>query len=147
MSPSRIARSQRLGFFLSPSSSWVAIVPRRCRSSSPRRHLPGHSTLFSSHSKFSHLNMSGSKTAKEISTEKPYFPNLPKSQPGPQIDPALAAPKKKPGTSGASSRSSQDKAAAPSTGVEATPSGPIKSSSKLSTQLEPSDPEHMASLS
>ncbi|PMD24965.1 hypothetical protein NA56DRAFT_463959 [Hyaloscypha hepaticicola] len=88
--------------------------------------------------------MSGSKTAKEISTEKPYFPNLPKpkSQPAPQIDPALAAPKKKPAASGASSRFSQAKTAAPSTDVEANPSGPVKSGSKLHAQSEPSHPEH-----
>lgn len=86
--------------------------------------------------------MSGSKTAKEIRTEKPYFPNLPKSQPAPQIDPALAAPKKKPATSGASSKSSQAETASPSTNVEAPPSGPIKPGGKLSNQLEPSDPEH-----
>ncbi len=137
MSLSQVARSQRLDFFL------VAIVLLcRHRSSLPGRYRTRQSTLFSSYSKFSHLNMSGSKTAKEIRTEKPYFPNLPKSQPAPQIDPALAAPKKKPATSGASSKSSQAETASPSTNVEAPPSGPIKPGGKLSNQLEPSDPEH-----
>ena len=85
--------------------------------------------------------MSGSKSAKE-STQAPFFPKLPKSQPATQIDPALAAPKKKPTTSAASSKSSQAKTAAVSPNVEATPSGPIKSGSKLRTQIEPSDLEH-----